>query len=367
MNDSKDTAAELAELRDKYEALELKKRELSERVFELYTLYSISKNLSLSLQLTDLFETIIQSISASMSLNDFSIMLLSDDKESLHVQASHGINDKKIMEVQIPVGEGTPGKIIKNRKPIVITDLTTASDFFYYKGSNLDHGSYLGVPIKDKAGEPIGVLNAHNPEKDGFAKKDINLFEAVAEHVGIAIENAWNYQRTQELSNRDHLTGLYNRRYFFERFEREIERAQRYDRILALMISDIDLFKEFNDTYGHVEGDNAIKRVANTIQEELRKVDILARYGGEEFVILLPETDKESAALVAEKIRRAVEKIEFQNGHKITMTIGVASYPLEAQDPLDLLERADKALYYGKASGRNRVSTKVPSDITDTE
>lgn len=335
---------------------------LNERVLELYTLYNVSKTLSLSLQLDELFDISMRIIGETLNVTDYNLMLLDDATQHLYMQAVHGHAEERIRKAILAVGEGVPGKVLKKGETIQIKDLKRNKSFVYSSEERSKKGSYLGIPLKRPNGKPIGVLNAHKSETKGFSKDEVRLFEAVAEHVAIAIENARAYQRTKELSHRDDLTGLYNRRYFFDRFEKEVERAKRYNRLFSIILMDLDHFKIYNDSHGHLSGDRALQGVSAVLSQTVRKVDIVARYGGEEFVVILPETDKESAAKVAEKLRQAVEELKMgaDSTHgPLTMTLGISGFPLDATDALELLEIADKALYYGKARGRNQVCTRT--------
>ncbi|MCK7467777.1 MAG: sensor domain-containing diguanylate cyclase [Desulfosudis oleivorans] len=196
------------------------------------------------------------------------------------------------------------GKVARKKEALLCQDLKAQKDHVYFSDSDPRKGSYLGVPLSRPDGRLLGVLNAHKPAVDGFSDADVRLFKAVAEQVAVAIDHALTFQQTQELMSRDELTNLHNRRYFFERFEREVYRAKRYGRTLSLIMIDIDHFKNFNDRHGHLRGDQALKTMARTLEVCLRKADIIARYGGEEFLILLPETTKEQAARAAEKLRK---------------------------------------------------------------
>jgi diguanylate cyclase (GGDEF)-like protein len=225
----------------------------------------------------------------------------------------------------------------------------------------LQRGSFICVPLRIKGREVIGVLNAHKSDPQGFSSGDLDLFQAVANQVASALENAQLYQRTKELSARDDLTGLFNRRNFFETLEKEVQRARRYRRALSLILLDMDDFKGYNDTYGHLRGDEALKALARLLLASTRRADIVARFGGEEFVVLLPEINAQGATVVAEKIRTAVEQHPFpgrdtQPGGRLTVTLGVATYPTDSKDGLELVDLADRAMYLGKQQGRNRVS-----------
>lgn len=166
-------------------------------------------------------------------------------------------------------------------------------------------------------------------------------------------------EHLRELSNRDFLTGLFNRRYLMSELEKEFYRAKRMGRDLSVLMIDIDYFKRCNDTYGHKVGDQVLVKVAQTIGDQLRRFDLLARYGGEEFIIALPETGSAGAEQVAERYRRNVESLRVAADDRIisvTISIGVATYSEANYDNLDeLIEAADAKLYEAKAAGRNRV------------
>ncbi len=175
---------------------------------------------------------------------------------------------------------------------------------------------------------------------------------------GNNIENAY-HEEIYRLTTVDGLTQVYNKRYFLETLEREIGRAQRYQRDLSLIMFDIDNFKKINDTYGHLAGDHVLKHLAMVIKSRIRREDILSRYGGEEFSIILPEIDKENAIQFAEKIRKLVEKAMFSfedTEIPVTISIGVTNYDGQQVDVNEFIKLADEKLYDAKQSGRNRVS-----------
>ncbi len=154
---------------------------------------------------------------------------------------------------------------------------------------------------------------------------------------------------------RDSLTGLYNYRYYREFLPRELWRADQYNNPLSLIVVDVDDFKVYNDRHGHEEGNVALSRIAVLLESTLRKVDAAVRYGGEEFVLILPATPKTGAEVVADRARQAVESEEMHRGEKITVSMGVATYPADATDERGLLRHADRAMYLAKAKGKNQV------------
>ncbi len=168
------------------------------------------------------------------------------------------------------------------------------------------------------------------------------------------------HERLRQLAITDGLTGLFNHRYFKEHLEQELYRASRHHSEVPLIMIDIDYFKRYNDTFGHPAGDALLRAVARILKENIRKIDIAARYGGEEFTLVLADTAKAAASMVAEKMRRMVETNAFeglpshQDGH-ITISLGVATFPLDATNPNDLIAMADQRLYQAKQRGRNQV------------
>ena len=358
---------EVQRLIDENVRLEEANRKLNERLIELYILYQLTRQLS-SLNINELFERTMALIQEMLHLDEYSIMLLNEDTGQLEIRASKGLTDDIVTKGQTKPGEGLSGKVAALAEPVLVADLSMVNEHIYHPKSGYKRGSYLGVPLLAKDGRVLGVINFHNPEPASFDEVDLKLFEAVADQISISLDNALTFQITKELTNRDELTKLYNRRYFFERMEREVERAKRYNRKLSLLMVDIDHFKNYNDSYGHLHGDEVLRQLANTMEKSLRKVDIVARYGGEEFLVLLPETDKRSGHRVAEKLRKAVEKHDFHHKvpslgpGKVTVTIGISSFPSDTENSYDLLDIADKAMYFGKAQGRNRVCAEVPPE-----
>ncbi len=188
----------------------------------------------------------------------------------------------------------------------------------------------------------------------------------------LAIEYALLYERTRQMAITDRLTGLYNFGYFLERLKEERVRADRYHRLLSLVIFDLDHFKIYNDANGHPAGNEVLKKVAQILEDEAREVDVVARYGGEEFVLILPETSRKRASELAERIRSRIETTPFDHMEsqplgRVTLSAGVATFPVDASNEESLIKTADESLYSAKSKGRNRVeSYSPPSNVTIT-
>lgn len=352
-NDLKNFKEEIARLKEE-------KAKLEEKVIELYILYNVSKALSFPLQLNELFELSMHLIATSLQAEKYAILLLNESKDQLYLQASNGLSDETVRNLNFKEGEGIVWESIKKKEPIVVRDASGYDIKAFYKGYEKDIGSFLCVPLRAVGGNIIGALITHTKEKNAYSDRELELYSKIAEHIATAIENALVFQKTLELSYKDPLTQLYNRRYFFERLEKEVQRATRYGRVLSLLMIDVDYFKAYNDRMGHLKGDRVLKEIAQIMVQKLRSHDIIARFGGEEFMALLPETTKSAAHQVAEKLRAEIEAYHFegeelQPKHNLTVTIGVASFPQDAMDSFQLINLADKTMYEGKKLGGNIV------------
>ncbi|HBY98339.1 MAG: sensor domain-containing diguanylate cyclase [Ardenticatenaceae bacterium] len=220
------------------------------------------------------------------------------------------------------------------------------------------HG-YCDLPLEAE-GQVLGGLRLHSRQEHKPSPLEQDLLAAIASQIAVALMNVRLYQETRRLATTDPLTGLANRRVLEERLADEFRRARRYEHALTLIMTDLDHFKVYNDTHGHPAGDVVLRELAILLQGSVRETDLVARYGGEEFVILLPETARAAALVVGEKIRAAVEQHPFahretQPSGRLTISVGVATFPEGLEQPETLLHSADRALYQAKAMGRNRV------------
>ncbi len=247
-------------------------------------------------------------------------------------------------------------ELFRTRRPVIIEDAKTDRRYAAW-GEVVYTRGWLCVPLIVRGGI-IGCVALDSIEVGAYGEREAQLLQAFSNEAAIAIENARLFQQVRQMAITDPLTGMYNRRHFFEAARVEFERSRRYQHQLALIMMDVDYFKLVNDRHGHMVGDAVLLAVAQLFQEKLREVDLVARYGGEEFVILLPETDTAAAVQVAERLRQALlEPILRQNGLEVTVSIsfGVA----DAGDAVDLetlIRHADEALYSTKATCRGMVT-----------
>jgi len=230
-----------------------------------------------------------------------------------------------------------------------------------YRKSLLSEGAYEVedyFPTLGNSGRWLFFTATPIPDSDGVILGAVQTLQDVTERKLVEDELRESEKRYRELSITDSLTKLYNSRHFFRQLRQEIERAKRYEEPLSLILLDIDNFKGYNDTYGHLEGDRVLAVLADVIRETLRSADSAYRYGGEEFTVILPETEGENASLVAERFRKAFEDTVLsplpRSEVHMTVSVGVTQYVPGEEDSV-LIKRADSAMYTAKTSGKNRV------------
>jgi diguanylate cyclase (GGDEF)-like protein len=315
------------------------------------------------------YDTLLQSIldkSADLlKAEQGSLMLLDQETDALLLEAKKGIVNGLTEKMRIPKGVGIAGKVVEMGEPLLVENLENDPRVRQKNRRHYKTRSFVSVPLKI-GDRTIGVLNLSDKATgDAFNEEDLRLVQSFASHAAIVLERNVLYdqaEKLKKLSITDPLTGLLNRRYLQERLEEEISRASRHGRRVSLMMLDIDGFKTYNDTFGHLAGDGILKLIADAIMNSVRTMDIVSRFGGDEFIIILPETDSGLAAQIAERIRAEVERLMVPPHDQverrtvaITVSIGIACYPVHGDTTEMLLGQVDKALYQAKTQGKNRI------------
>lgn len=344
-------------------ASELRRRE--SRRGPLRSIDSLDEAVSTLASLTDREELLKALLDKSIELagaEQGSVLLLENDGTSLSVKAAKGM-DKSIAEnLKIRCGEGIAGSIVESGRPVIVTDIEKEGPARKNR-PRYKTKSFVSIPLRMES-RVIGVLNLSDKiTGEVFSEEDLKLLLSLSNYASIAIERGVYYNMIEELkviSVTDELTGIFNRRYFQERLFEEAERAKRHSENFSIFIIDIDDFKALNDRYGHLVGDEVLKGTATAIRDAVRSIDVVARFGGEEFGVILPYTSKIDAFVIAERIRKGVEKygsvikgMPFREWP--TISLGVAEFPRDAETIEELLYKADKAMYMAKARGKNRV------------
>ncbi len=321
---------------------------------KLEEVLGIDQRISAILKLDHLIDFIIEKSTQVLDAQRCSLMFLDMDKQELVIKGAKGLSDDIIKSSRVKFGEPIAGLVAQDSQPRFVANIETDPSYARKNRSAYKGKSFLSVPIKlhDLL---IGVLNVSEkgPQGEGvFTQTDLKILEMIVHQGAIAIENANHYRELEYLSTTDFLTGLFNYRYFMRALKQEIDRSVRHSNQICLLMFDVDDFKSYNDTFGHLEGDHALKEIARSLKESLRKLDIICRYAGDEFVIIIPETDLVEAKVVVEKIQTAVSKLQLKR--KITLSMGLSSYH-KNNDVRDFIRKADQALYQAKKEGKDGV------------
>ena len=323
------------------------------------TLHRISQIVTSSLELDRIFGTVLQLLQETFGYTHVGIYLL--DRGVLRLQAQVGFTESTLIQ-EIAPGEGIVGRTFRTRQTQFVRDVSEDPEYIQ---ADAEIGSEICVPLL-KQDSVQGVIDVESSRRRPLGERDVDVLQALAGPISIAIENAHLHAQATALARVDGLTDLMNRRTFDETLEAELKRARRYDLPLTLMIIDIDDFKAVNDLWGHPAGDALLRTIAHLIRSNVRGSDSAARFGGDEFAVILPNTGLKDALDMAERLRQTVEQLGRDSrdaqdkavpAGDYSISIGVASFPGSAQSADELLLAADHAELRAKQQGKNRVST----------
>ena len=346
-------------------------QELVDRIFyrETYdhrqTLLSFTSKMGNILNLDQLTTEMLQTLSKAIRISH-AVLLFEDPGSSLFtVRFVYPENkDKSANDFNLSFDSPVVIWLQKESQVLTMKQIETMPQFkalWEVERESL-HNSHLELlcPLKSH-GKLVGILGLSKKSSSQiFSQEDIELVMSVANQAGVIVENAQLYSQAMTWAITDGLTRLYNHRYMHECLDKEIARGTRFGTTFSIIMIDLDFFKTYNDTYGHLAGDDVLTSIGKCIQTSIRTVDIAFRYGGEEFAVILPETMTEGAFLVAERIREKIEQKLYSGRSSITASLGIATWPTDGVTKEQILVSADKALYAAKGTGRNR--TCAPYD-----
>jgi diguanylate cyclase (GGDEF)-like protein len=320
---------------------------------EAHALFELAQSLGNSLSLDETLSVLSVRLKRVVPYDAMAVYLKRDHK--LLPEFVSGDNFRLFASLEIPMGQGLSGWVAENGKPIINGNPSVEPGYLNDPAKFSTLRSALAVPLGGVNGDVIGVLALYHGERDVFTKDHLRILLAVSSKLSLTVENAVRYQQAEASATTDFLTGLPNARSLFLHLERELGRAAERHASLAVMVCDIDSFKQINDEHGHLEGNSVLKIVARSLTTACRQGDYVARMGGDEFVVVLPGVEADIVPLRIEQLKKTVaDSARVETGLTISVSIGAALYPQDGSSAESILDEADRAMYKAKSAGRKR-------------
>jgi diguanylate cyclase (GGDEF)-like protein len=321
------------------------------RARHLAFLNNISKMAISSEDAEQMMANIVREIQKNFRYDHIGIGIMDYATKDIEIKAEAGTASQTLGR-RIAVGSGVLGKVARTGVSALVQNAGPGQ----LTGVLPESRAVLCLPIS--YGETLlGVLNVESRDENAFAPQDVLILNTLADLLATALHNSFVFQKLQQQSITDGLTGIKTRRFFWEALSSEWKRASRSGRAFSVVLVDLDKFKEVNDSLGHLEGDLVLARVGRLLEQKCRQSNVVARYGGDEFIILMPETGIEQAQVLAERLRLWLATDPMLEEHHITGSFGVASFPVHGFSMEDLIRVADAGMYVAKHAGGNQVST----------
>lgn len=328
---------------------------------ELTSLIEIGAALAGSLAVHDVLEAIMKQGDRLIGAKAWALLLVDEPSGKLVLEVASPSLAEYRKGFSLEQDEGIGGWVALHGRPLLLPDVQKDGRFAAHIDVHMPFAarSVACVPLMIKE-RIIGVVELINSyDEPPFDDADVAIISAIADFAAIALENARNYDRINELVITDDLTGLYNSRYFEQLLDTEIERASRYDTCLSLVFLDLDHLKSVNDAHGHLVGSRMLSEFGRLIGDNIRSSDMAARFGGDEYAVVLPQTSREQALALAAKLLDLMLSAGFRadDGQpvRLTASFGVASFPQDAQTRVELIRAADMAMYDAKRAGRGAI------------
>src|SRR3954463_11847774 len=327
---------------------------------EISILHDVAKALTSSLNLDSILQTIMEKMAVFFRPDTWSLLMVDEQKDELYFAIAVGDAADALKSIRLRVGEGIAGWVAKHGESLLVPDVYNDPRF----AKRIDEmtkwqtRSIICVPLKSKH-RVLGVIQLINCAMESFSDNEIFFLNALCDYAAIAIENARSVEKIQELTITDDCTGLYNARHLYKTLEAEVYRSARFNYEFTVLFIDLDRFKQVNDTHGHLVGSKLLAEVGYAIKAHLRLIDYAFRYGGDEFVILLPQTGKESATIVARRLLDFFRTTNFLKDESLNLNIrasfGLASYPDDAKSAHEIIRQADEMMYVVKNTTRDNI------------
>jgi diguanylate cyclase (GGDEF)-like protein len=327
---------------------------------EVTIFHDVAKALTSSLDLDSILQTIMEKMAEYFRPDTWSLLMVDDQRDELYFAIAVGSAAEALKNVRLKVGEGIAGWVAKHGERLVVPDVYTDPRFAKRidEMTKWETRSIICVPLRSKH-RVLGVIQLVNVDMKHFTDQEEFFLQSLCDYAAIAIENARSVEKIQELTITDDCTGLYNARHLYKTLETEVYRSARFGYEFTVLFIDLDHFKQVNDTHGHLVGSKLLAEIGYLIKAQLRLIDYAFRYGGDEFVILLPQTTKDAALVVARRLRDTLRTTLFcqEEGLNLNVraSIGVATYPHDAKTPHDVIRQADEMMYLVKNTTRDNI------------
>src|SRR5579859_7486739 len=334
--------------------------QLTRQSQEMTIFHDVAKALTSSLDLDSILQTIMEKMAEYFRPGTWSLLMVDEARDELYFAIAVGEKAEALKNVRLKVGEGIAGWVAKHGEARIVPDVRTDP----YFASRVDDAtkwetrSVICIPLRSKL-RVLGVIQLVNVEMEGFQDPELFFLQSLCDYAAIAIENARWVEKIQELTITDDCTGLYNARHLYKTLDTEVYRSSRFGYEFSVLFIDLDHFKTVNDTHGHLIGSKLLAEIGYLVKAQLRLIDFAFRYGGDEFVVLLPQTGKDQALVVARRLRDALRVSCFckEEGLNLNVraSIGVATYPHDARTAHDVIRQADGMMYMVKNSTRDNI------------
>ncbi len=330
-----------------------------QNIHRLETINTVSRQIMLSLNTEQTISLLNAAIQDALQADTYFIGILKNNEIQLDLFYDEG---EYYNGAKVPLEGTLSGWIIKNQKELFLPDLRKEVELEgvgdYVVGKERTSLSWMGVPLT--AANVTGVIALGSYQPNTFDSADMELLSNLAQHIALALDNTIRHAQVEEQARLDSLTGVYNHGYFLKKLAEQAAESSVTNTTLSVIMLDIDFFKQYNDTYGHLVGDRILKLLCTAIKHHIKQSDAVGRWGGEEFAISLPGASGIEAMQVAERISQTMAALRIEDREQRTIPVptvsqGIAVYPIEADEIYRLIDLADRRLYIAKERGRNQV------------
>ncbi len=334
--------------------------QLSRQGQELTIFHDVAKALTASLDLDSILQTIMEKVAEYFRPDTWSLLMVDEPHNELYFAIAVGEAAEVLKNVRLKVGEGIAGWVAKHGEQVISEDVESDPRFARRidEKTRWETKSVICVPLRSKL-RILGVIQLVNVDLSRFGESELFFLQALCDYAAIAIENARWVEKIQELTITDDCTGLYNARHLYKTLETEVYRSSRFGYEFSVLFIDLDHFKSVNDTHGHLVGSRLLSEIGYLVKAQLRLIDYAFRYGGDEFVVLLPQTGKDQALVVAKRLRDGLRASSFCRDEGLNLnvraSIGLATYPHDARDAHDIIRQADEMMYLVKNTTRDNI------------